>query len=102
MKRLETLIVSAYLVSLNFSAASASQALSAPIVAQSEAAPPIAGNVSLGVTVDEMQALVTGWSVKKDFLGKTVHDIDRYLLPIVGVIIIVSVLPVIKMWFAKK
>ena len=36
------------------------------------------------------------------FLGKTVHDIDRYLLPIVGVIIIVSVLPVIKMWFAKK
>ncbi len=38
-------------------------------------------------------------------LGEVVPDIDRYLLPIVGVIIFISILPVIKMWFvglAKK
>jgi PRC-barrel domain len=73
MKRLETLLVSACLVSLNISPASASQTPPTPMAAQLEAAP-IAGKVSLGVTVDEMQALVAGWSVKKDFLGKTVRN----------------------------
>ena len=33
-------------------------------------------------------------------LGETVPDIDRYLLPIIGAIIFLSVLPVIKMWFS--
>jgi membrane-associated protein len=36
------------------------------------------------------------------FLGETVPDIDRYLLPIVGAIIFISVLPMVKMWFSKK
>ncbi len=39
------------------------------------------------------------------FLGKTIPDIDKYLLPIVGVIILISVFPVFKMWLsglAKK
>ncbi len=35
-------------------------------------------------------------------LGSTITDIDRYLLPIIAVIIVISVLPVIKMWFSKK
>jgi membrane-associated protein len=34
------------------------------------------------------------------FLGKTVSDIDKYLLPIIGAIIFLSVLPVLKLWFA--
>ncbi|TRZ53321.1 hypothetical protein D4R99_01030 [bacterium] len=34
------------------------------------------------------------------WLGAVIPDIDRYLLPIVGVIIFISILPVIKMWFS--
>jgi sporulation protein YlmC with PRC-barrel domain len=33
---------------------------------------PIAGRAPLGVTVIEMEAIVVGWSAKKDLLGKTV------------------------------
>jgi membrane-associated protein len=36
------------------------------------------------------------------FLGAVIPDIDRYLLPIIGVIVILSVLPVLKMWFTEK
>jgi len=34
-------------------------------------------------------------------LGETITDVDRYLLPIIGAIVIISILPVIKMWFSK-
>jgi hypothetical protein len=36
--------------------------------------PPVAGRSELGVTVVEMEALVLGWSAKKDLLGKTVQN----------------------------
>jgi len=36
------------------------------------------------------------------WLGEVIPDIDRYLLPILAVIVILSVLPVVKMWFNKK
>jgi sporulation protein YlmC with PRC-barrel domain len=35
---------------------------------------PIAGRAPLGVTVIEMEAVVLGWSVKKDLLGKAVTN----------------------------
>jgi sporulation protein YlmC with PRC-barrel domain len=43
----------------------------APSSAQAPAAP-VAGTAPLGVTVVEMEAIVVGWSVKKDLIGKTV------------------------------
>lgn len=39
--------------------------------AQAPAAP-VAGKAPLGVTVIEMEAIVVGWSAKRDLLGKTV------------------------------
>jgi sporulation protein YlmC with PRC-barrel domain len=39
--------------------------------AQAPAAP-VAGRAPLGVTVIEMEAVVLGWSAKKDLMGKTV------------------------------
>jgi sporulation protein YlmC with PRC-barrel domain len=39
-------------------------------------AAPVAGVAPLGVTVIEMEAVVLGWSAKKDLLGKTVTN-DR-------------------------
>ncbi|MGH8808456.1 MAG: PRC-barrel domain-containing protein [Noviherbaspirillum sp.] len=36
------------------------------------AAAQVAGRSILGITVAEMEALITGWSAKKDLLGKTV------------------------------
>jgi sporulation protein YlmC with PRC-barrel domain len=39
--------------------------------AQAPAAP-VAGRAPLGVTVIEMEAVVVGWSTKRDLLGKTV------------------------------
>ncbi len=36
--------------------------------------PPIAGRAPLGVTVIEMEAIVLGWSAKRDLLGKTVYN----------------------------
>ena len=36
------------------------------------------------------------------FLGAAIPNIDGYIFPIVGVIIIASVLPVIKMWISKN
>lgn len=38
--------------------------------------PPAAGVIPLGVTVIEMQAIVAGWSVRKDIIGKHVQN-DR-------------------------
>jgi sporulation protein YlmC with PRC-barrel domain len=35
---------------------------------------PVAGEIPLGVTVIELRAIVTGWSAKKDLLGKTVQN----------------------------
>ncbi|MEA2719285.1 MAG: hypothetical protein QOJ39_1149 [Candidatus Eremiobacteraeota bacterium] len=54
-------------------------AQSTPVaLAQTTPAPsasvPAAGVVPLGVTVIEMQAVVAGWSVKKDLLGKGVQN----------------------------
>lgn len=43
----------------------------APAGAQAPAAP-VAGRAPLGVTVIEMEAIVVGWSAKRDLLGKTV------------------------------
>lgn len=43
----------------------------APAGAQAPAAP-VAGTTPLGVTVVEMEAIVVGWSAKRDLLGKTV------------------------------
>jgi sporulation protein YlmC with PRC-barrel domain len=48
---------------------------SAQALAQSSAqapAAPVAGRAPLGVTVIEMEAIVVGWSAKRDLLGKTV------------------------------
>ncbi len=36
--------------------------------------PPAAGVIPLGVTVIQMHAVVAGWSVKKDILGKHVQN----------------------------
>jgi sporulation protein YlmC with PRC-barrel domain len=35
---------------------------------------PVAGRAPLGVTVIEMEAIVIGWSVKRDLMGKTVMN----------------------------
>ena len=43
----------------------------APSDKQAPAAP-VAGRAPLGVTVIEMEAIVIGWSAKRDLLGKTV------------------------------
>ncbi|MDB5960058.1 MAG: photosystem reaction center subunit [Massilia sp.] len=43
----------------------------APAPAQAPAAP-VAGRAPLGVTVIEMEAVVVGWSAKRDLFGKTV------------------------------
>ena len=43
----------------------------APSTAQAPAAP-VAGKAPLGVTVIEMEAVVIGWSTKRDLLDKTV------------------------------
>jgi sporulation protein YlmC with PRC-barrel domain len=40
------------------------------------APPPVAGRAPLGVTVVEMEAVVIGWSAKKDLMGKNVTN-DR-------------------------
>jgi sporulation protein YlmC with PRC-barrel domain len=39
-----------------------------------QANPPVAGATPLGVTVTEMEAVVVGWSVKRDLMGKTVMN----------------------------
>jgi hypothetical protein len=40
--------------------------------ASGTASPPVAGRSMLGVTVVEMEAIIVGWSAKKDLLGKNV------------------------------
>jgi len=49
---------------------------SAQAPAQSTAQPtaPVAGRAPLGVTVIEMEAIVVGWSAKRDLFGKTVFN----------------------------
>jgi sporulation protein YlmC with PRC-barrel domain len=42
-----------------------------------QTAPPVAGRAPLGVTIVEMEAIVVGWSAKKDLLGKTVINDKR-------------------------
>jgi len=37
-------------------------------------APPMAGKAQLGVATAEMDAVLLGWSAKKDLLGKTVYN----------------------------
>jgi sporulation protein YlmC with PRC-barrel domain len=38
---------------------------------------PVAGRSTLGVTVVEMEAVIAGWSAKKDLLGKTVINDNK-------------------------
>lgn len=45
---------------------------SAQAPAQQAPAAPVAGKTPIGVTVVEMEAIVVGWSAKRDLLGKTV------------------------------
>ena len=35
---------------------------------------PVAGQIPLGVNVTQMEAIVVGWSAKRDLLGKTVMN----------------------------
>lgn len=42
--------------------------LTAPAFAQ------VAGKATLGVTTTQMEAVIAGWSAKKDILGKTVYN----------------------------
>jgi sporulation protein YlmC with PRC-barrel domain len=37
----------------------------------------VAGSMTLGLTVEEQQALVTGWSVKKSILGTEVYNSSK-------------------------
>ena len=60
-------------VALVLAAASSSPPASAQTRAPATA-PPAAGEIPLGVTVIEMRAVVTGWSAKRDLLGKTVQN----------------------------
>jgi len=46
----------------------------AALLAPSPAPATVAGKVPLGVAVAEMNAVVLGWSAKKDVLGKTVYN----------------------------
>ena len=39
---------------------------------QSQGQPPVAGKTPLGVTVTEMDTIVSGWSAKKSLMGKNV------------------------------
>lgn len=39
-------------------------------------AQPVAGTTTLGVTATEVQAVATGWSLKKSVLGKSVYNED--------------------------
>ena len=43
-------------------------------LANAQSAPPVAGRLPLGTTTTEMEAVITGWSVKKDILGQTVNN----------------------------
>lgn len=43
-----------------------------------------------------------GLSLAGYFLGSAIPDIDRYLLPIIGAIIFVSLLPMIKLWWNTR
>jgi sporulation protein YlmC with PRC-barrel domain len=74
-----TVIAATSIFSLCISIASAQPAQSNQPSGQSPgasgaASPPVAGRVPLGVTVTEMEAVVLGWSAKKDLLGKTVQN----------------------------
>lgn len=44
----------------------------APAQSTTQPAAPVAGRAPLGVTVVEMEAVVVGWSAKRDLFGKTV------------------------------
>ena len=39
--------------------------------------PPVAGSSTLGVSVTELESIVTGWSVKRELMGKTVRNEQR-------------------------
>lgn len=43
-------------------------------VASTGWAQPVAGTTTLGVTATEVQAVATGWSLKKSVLGKSVYN----------------------------
>lgn len=47
---------------------------SGPGVSSGTASPPVAGKAPLGIAVVEMEAVIHGWSAKKDLLGKAVTN----------------------------
>ena len=49
-------------------------AVVAALLAPASARAQVAGRAKLGVAVAEMEAIIHGWSAKKDLLGKAVYD----------------------------
>jgi sporulation protein YlmC with PRC-barrel domain len=50
---------------------------STPPATSTQTSPPTAGRATLGVTVVEMEAVLLGWSAKRDLLGKAVINDKR-------------------------
>ena len=46
-------------------------------MAQAPAPAPVAGSAVVGVSVEEVQVVANGWSLKKQVLGKTVYNDDK-------------------------
>ena len=44
---------------------------------QTPTSPPVAGSTTLGVSVTELESVVTGWSVKRELMGKNVRNEQR-------------------------
>jgi len=51
-----------------------SAALASALACSAAFAQPVAGTATLGITATEVQAIATGWSLKKSILGKTVYN----------------------------
>jgi hypothetical protein len=63
-------------------------------------AAPVAGKTTLGVTIVEMEAIVIGWSAKRDLLGKTVVNDKKEKIGKIDDVII-SQSPDVKVPFAS-
>jgi sporulation protein YlmC with PRC-barrel domain len=51
--------------------------LAAVPAAMAQAPAPVAGSAVVGVSVEEVQVVANGWSLKKQVLGKTVYNDDK-------------------------
>lgn len=49
-------------------------AVAAAVLSGAALAQPIAGTATIGITATEVQAVATGWSLKKSILGKSVYN----------------------------